>query len=53
LINKYLEKIEERFITKYRDDIINFNGEVSVFQPFKEELKEFFEDRFIKLKSIW
>ena len=38
LLESISEKILEEFLEKYRDDLISFNGEISIFQSFSEIL---------------
>ncbi|MEE9376897.1 MAG: hypothetical protein V3V33_02555 [Candidatus Lokiarchaeia archaeon] len=42
-INKrYLSLVPEEFLSKYRDNIINFKGDVSVFNNFDQEIEQYF-----------
>ncbi|MHA1300812.1 MAG: hypothetical protein ACTSO9_15450 [Candidatus Helarchaeota archaeon] len=52
-INSHLKNLESMFIEKYKDNIINFNGNTSKFNEFFELIDKYFEDNFVKLKGMW
>ncbi|TFF97064.1 MAG: hypothetical protein EU547_05365 [Promethearchaeota archaeon] len=53
LINKHLKEIEKMFIAKFNDELESFRGEVTMFTQFTPIFKSYFQDKFIKLKSMW
>ncbi len=45
LLESISAKILEEFLEKYRDDLIEFNGEISVFHSFSESLSNILDLR--------
>ena len=52
-IDKHLQNLVRLFIQDYRDQIINFDGNTSQFEPFLTIIERYFEDNFVKLKGMW
>ncbi|MBD3194095.1 MAG: hypothetical protein GF317_03510 [Candidatus Lokiarchaeota archaeon] len=53
MIRTHLHEIERMFINEYQDLIKNYEGEVSLFEKFKNKFEKYFEDNFTKLKGMW
>jgi hypothetical protein len=53
LINKHLKEIQKMFIGRFEEKINNFDGEVSIFQNFKQKFETYFNNNFTQLKGIW
>lgn len=42
-INKrYLSLVTEEFLSKYKDNIVNFKGDISMFNDFDQEIEQYF-----------
>jgi hypothetical protein len=52
-INRHLKEIQKMFISEFEENIKKFEGEVTQFDKFKETFENYFQDKFIKLKSMW
>ncbi len=53
VINRHLKEIEEIFLDDYNEDIKNFIGELTRFNAFESTFRDYFQDKFVKLKSMW
>lgn len=53
LINRHLKEIQEMFISRFKGDLKNFMGEVTRFEEFTPIFENYFQDKFVKLKSMW
>lgn len=52
-ISKHLKVIEEMFLDKYKNNLVNFSGDVTPFSGFNFEFKSYFDDNFKSLKGMW
>lgn len=53
-MKKHLKEIKDMFVNLFKEDLKkDFDGEVSTFKKFDKEFKEYFSDKFVKLKSLW
>ena len=49
-----LQQIHDRFFKRFSlKSITDWNGDLSIFKPFKEDLEEFFLDKLTKTKDMW
>ncbi|MFX0104057.1 MAG: hypothetical protein ACFE75_01030 [Candidatus Hodarchaeota archaeon] len=44
-VNKELKKISEKFIKHYSEKLKNFNGEIGIFNDFKDEIEDAIEEK--------
>jgi hypothetical protein len=53
-IMSVLQQIHERFFKQFPPEMIeHWNGDLSVFKPFKQDLEGFFKDKIAKTKDMW
>jgi len=48
---KELFLIGEKFLEKYSDDLVNFHGQINIFDKFKKEIDDSLEDIVEKMKE--
>lgn len=53
VINNHLKEIQKIFISEFNQSIKNFDGEITQFEIFEDTFENYFQDKFIKLKTIW
>ena len=52
-IFSHLKSLESEFVKRYRDEILDFDGNVSKFEEFLTYIEKYFEDNFVRLKGMW
>lgn len=50
---KHLKKIESLFLEDFENELESFDGDITVFQSFKDDFEDYFKDNFTKLKGLW
>jgi len=53
LITPHLKELAEIFINEFEERIIDFDGEITIFNEFLPTFEEYFENKLNKLKSMW
>ncbi|TXT59925.1 MAG: putative Fe-S protein [Promethearchaeota archaeon] len=52
-VNSHLKEIETMFLEDFKNDLSTYEGDVTIFEKFKEKFKTYFNNNFIKLKGMW
>lgn len=52
-IDSHLKNLESKFIEKYKNEILHFDGNTTKFDDFLKFIEKYFEDNFVKLKGMW